>query len=319
MRSIRIILAAGLILALSEAAWAYVAPPPPGGSIYTFSRSRNQDMGTSYTTDSTASPPLNTPFDPHVTNLGGAVTITPPRGQMGQTEDSWGLAFLYQLSTGRTAADGSIQPQPGGLYYDNSAGDQGTWLVAMFYGGTDRQIVLRTPAAGHVSDFQIVTTGTKIELWAVDKAALSALADPNLLLDYTPGARTAPNQYIGWLDALSEANGERLLTGTSRYQFFNGGVSDNGKFDGTSNIYFDVDPGSGAWDALAGSNYFPTPLLSGGTGSNSDMFLTFADQFSDTWGASSSDQGGWAGHAPEPATLGLLLVGGLAIIRRRRR
>jgi len=315
----KIVLMLGMVLVLSQATWA-VTVPPPGIGAYTFDRARNQDNGTSYVPTTAFNPAnYNVPFDPHGVVPTG-VDISYPLGRVG-TEDNWGIALVYQLSNGQPSGSGTAIIAKPPIYYDNSAGTNDTWLVAIFHNGTDREVILSTPTAGHVSDFSVVTTGTQMELWAVDKSMLGALADPNNLLDFNAASRLSANEYAGWLDATSKSTAVRLFTGTSAYAEFKGGVSDSGKFDGTNNIYFDIDAGSGAWaSAIEPGNFFLTPKLNPSDPDHySDIFLTFTDQASDTWNTYSSDQGGWK-VIPEPLTmLGVFMgVGGLTGYIRRR-
>jgi hypothetical protein len=311
--------ACGLVLSLpafANASNLTLADVPQSGiGQYTFERARALTNATTYSTTNTNV--YGVPFDPHA-GLPAGVTALSPRGQI-EGEDGWGVALVYQLVNGVLAGDGSINPKTGGTYYDNSAGLNNVWLVAVFHGGVDRSVTLRSPSAGHLSDFDVVTTGTQMELWAVPKDSLSSVADPSLLVDYAAGNRTAANQYTGWLDATSMAAGIRLFTATSQYELFKGGLSANGKFDGTMNMYFDVNPESGAWASIADSDHYLTPTI-GGNGDRhfSDIFMTFTDQYSDTWNALGSDQGGWDMKTPEPATLAMLALGALALLRRRK-
>jgi len=314
---------AGLVLAVTSAALAVTAPPP-GISPFTSVQSRNQDNGTSY-----SGPVDGIAHDPNE----AGITKTPARGTIGH-EDNWGIFAVHLLSKGALGGDGIAITPDVPVIFSNGDGSNTTWLVGMFYGGVDQSVQFNNPDAGHVSAFEVLSRGTQFDLYAVDPTKLAAGANMLNLMSFSAANRTGAAQYTGWVDPNTTSGATFLMHGTSQYNQFIGQATAALKFDGLTNIYFDVDPNfvnpltgtTGAWASIAQSNHFPTPkIFAGDPDPNahlSDIFLTFTDQASQQgWDTFSSDQGGWANAAvPEPLTMiGLFLgVGGLGRYLRRR-
>jgi len=335
MRLTKVVFVTVLVLAVAGPAWA-VTVPPPGISPFTSIQCRNQDVGTGYT------PPASFVGDGiyHDPNTAGIVK-NPVRDPVGH-EDTWGIFATHLLSHGDLGADG-IDIVPGvPVFFSNGDGSNTTWVVGMFYGGVDQKIQFLSPDPSHVSKFSVLNRGLQFDIYAVDPTKLTAANMLNLKA-FNSGTHTIDDRYPGWVDANTVGAGSGatfLMHGSSQYFEFIGQQTDPNlgpfKFDGTTNVYFDVDPNyvnpltgtTGAWANVANSNHFPTPQIDPNTdplpGDHlSDVFLTFTDQGSSQgWDTFSSDQGGWANVSsiPEPLTMvGLFLgVGGLGRYLRRR-
>jgi hypothetical protein len=249
------------------------------------------------------------------------ITKIPSAGSIG-TEDSWGIVRMYHIQQGKLDPSKTQVTADGVVYLDDSLGDDSTQLVGIFYGGEDASVTWL-----NANTVEIVTVGTKFELWAVEEAALAASAlaagvdplDGVTLVDFIAANRTAAATYKGWLDATSKAGGVQLLSGVTTEQIFLGTINSNG-VTGNSNTYFDVDAaGPGIWDTAWGSD---PGLVSFVNSVPSDMWFNWTITNSlRGWASQSQDNGGVANVIPEPFTmLGLLIgvgsVGGY--IRRRR-
>jgi hypothetical protein len=334
MRTLKLFLILGLVAVMTDAMWAITYPPAFSGSNFTFVRNRNEDNGNSYNgvADGVFKPASS--FT-QVTSFTTGQQKIKARGAIG-TETNWGLFITQQLVTGAVGSDGiTVDPVPHKTYYDNSAGTNSVWLVGMFYGGVDQQVAIKPATPGNVSNFEVVSTGLHLELWAVNPATLSPLADSNTLMPFNAASRTAANSYTGWLDAAVRASGTRLMTATSDYNDFDGFETNAGKFDGQTKVYFNVDASSvAAGDPFAvdianhrvdGNGHYLTPTFAGQPvrlSDFSDMFFTFTDQGGPgNWDTQSSDQGGFGGvNVPEPLTmLGVFMgVSSLGTYVRRR-
>lgn len=333
MRILKICAVVLLVAALSEAAWAVT--PPPYWSPVNQLKSRNQDNGTTYAvTDPVAfaaAGGFGTTFDPD--NLAGTgISRTKPTGAVAQPgnpnelEDSWGIIHVYFIKAGTlTGNQTQVNGIPAAPTWDNSDGLEDTWLVGIFYGGNDTGITFTNPL--NATALTISTEGLHFELWAVDRAALSASAtlngvgpiDPENLVDFDAANRSAANRYDGWVDGV----GIKLLTGVSTEQTFSGTISADGlTFDGQTDAYFDIDATdpTGLWNAAWGSD---PQLLSLVNSVLSDAYFSWDVQNSSRdWDVASTDLGGVANVIPEPLTMiGLVLgigsVGGY--LRRRTR
>lgn len=335
MRVIKLLGVAVLVLAVSEAAWAITLPTYSLGTVQV--KSRNQDNGSAYfindpeafATGGVGGTSLfGVALDPD--NLPASVTQLKPLGAVPQEnsqelEDTWGILHLYFIKQGElVGANTQVAGTPGALAWDNSNGGEDTWIVGIFYGGNDTSVTFNN--TNNATALNIDTVGVKFELWAVDKAALSASAvannvgpiDPENLVDFDALNRTADNRYAGWVDGV----GIKLVSGESTEFTFDGTISNNGlSFDGQTTAYFDIDENdpTGLWNAAWGS----TPqLVSLVNNVLSDAYFTWDLGVSNRdWNVASTDLGGVSAVIPEPLTMiGLVLavgsVGGY--IRRRR-
>jgi len=252
-----VFVAMALFLTISGVAEAQTVPDYPEGYIGT--RARDQDNGSIYV-DNDGDPP--TPYEIFDPDGNTDFTRIKPEGAMAQydylgnmisseLEDTYGLFHMHQISAGIVSSDGTAI-LPGSTVWDNSGGTQDTWLVGMIYGGNDTYVSLETPTADHITDFSVLVDDVSFELWAVQKSDLGAGGnfDENNLVPYGARKRTAYNRYDGWLDATTTANGVKLLTGKSTWFESSGWVEVNGKFQGNTQVFFDIDENdpSGLWN-----------------------------------------------------------------------
>lgn len=325
MRLLKLCTILGVLAALVVPASALTIPSYFGGVNYL--KSRNEDSGSLYIisdlVDFAASGGFGHAYtQAEIAAAGSGITKTPSVGGIG-TEDSWGIVRLYHIQQGKLDPSKTQVTADGAVSFDDSLGTDSTQLVGMFYGGVDASVMWL-----NATTVQIQTTGTKFELWAVEKANLDASAlaagvnpvDGVTLVGFDATNRTGPNTYEGWLDATSKAGGLQLLSGVTTEQIFLGTINANGVAGG-SNTYFDINAaGPGAWDAAWGSN---PGLVSFVNSVPSDMWFNWTITNSQRgWASQSQDNGGVANVIPEPITmLGLLFgvgsVGGY--IRRRTR
>jgi hypothetical protein len=315
--------AGAFVLAGAGTAQALSVPGIAGGP--TFFANRNVDNGTAYI------PTVDFDRYGEVIDLtqAGALDNIQTFGPDGAVngEDTWGLFIMYRISDGIVNTEGLIDDSGFPTYYDNSPGDEDTWLVGMFYGGNDYQIKIDTPAADQLSTFEVWSEGVHAELWAVEASDLD-LGVPDgdgvfpggeLVRPFDENDRLAANEYAGWLDATTKANGAKLFTATSTHFKFTGSVDADGKFTGDSVSYWDIDEtdASGLWNGSWGlSNFFTDP-----DGNTADIYTSWELIAGTTWDTVSRDFGGVNVVVPEPVTmLGMFLaVGSLGGYIRKRR
>ena len=230
--------------------------------------------------------------------------------------------LLYQIGPGKIVAGGQVAPD-GSAHYDNSDGEEDTWLVGMFWGANDTQAVLDEPSAsGTFQDLDVKAEHQHFEIYAVEKTQLNPPAGAEIsLIDYTPNTRTAENRYTGWLDPASWAPGtyQKLLSGVSTYFQFTGQAYDNQQFQGDTIVFFNIDENdpTGLWNYTWGTQ----AILTDPDGNLADAYMSWdLDPSGQDWDTYSSDQGG-VYVIPEPMTMaGLMLgIGSLVGYIRRRR
>lgn len=354
MRALKLISAVALVMAVTGTAGAVTINNLPAGWDYL--KSRNEDMGSAYVVDGLADghtfafDPTGLPgdFSGHVVSGlldGVAASMTVHKvgavGAIGR-EDSWGIALLYQISSGQVnqppGTPGTIVGFKGtpGIIYDNSAGDKSTWYTAMFYGGVDTWVV---QTAGNGANgipvgqqSQTVSTANmKVDLYAVDASAIDgalvgAAKDSVNLADYVSASRTAADKYVGWTG--NTIGGTLLVSGVNDYHQStvvvdaSGNILSNSK-DATT-AYFTINPG-GYWNGVnpaTGLPYLDSNALIPPTGLPADdlWFQWTLDTGQRGWTVHSDDIGGAFNSVPEPLTmLGVFLgVGGMGGYLRRR-
>jgi hypothetical protein len=274
----------------------------------------------------------------------GALAST-STGVAGRLEDSWGIALLYQVAQGNLANPGSPGSQvgfTGPIGYDNSAGTQGTWLNAVFYGGVDIQVVVtqgnglglgQNGIAVGQQRAQSLTEGLQFKMWAVDSATMVATGstpgtkDSVNLVDYVPGNRVDLDTYTGWTgDTLA---GSVLLVSATQ-KFFQSSIVVDPSFTIVSNpndastLYWDIDKTNLAagWNPIIGGD--PDMLTSldgvGGVFDTNFWAQYTLDVGQRGWNVHSNDIAGFYALVPEPVTiLGVILgVGSLGGYIRRR-
>jgi hypothetical protein len=340
-----------LAVGAASTCWAVTVPPLPAGADYL--KSRNEDQGATYVVGSlnagdefSFNPTglldgVPTPVLGMLNGVSGTKVVT-KLGAVGAigTEDSWGIALLYQIAPGHInnpGANGTIVGFTGPIQYDNSAGTQSTWCTAMFHSGVDVAVdVIQGSGTGGGGNGipvgqqkeTIKSTSLAFELYAVDSAAMdAALAgaakDSVNLADYIAASRTAVDKYLGWSgNTLPAANSVLLATGTS--DFFQStvvvdatGTIVSNSLD-SSTVYFDVPQGGpGLWNSAWGaSDELRTP-----DGIPTNLWFQWTlDNGQRNWTVHSDDIGG-AFAVPEPLTLmGLVVsVAGVGNYLRRRR
>lgn len=232
---------------------------------------------------------------------GGGMVI-PSGPYAGQTEDSW---FIFKVTSIET-------PSTEQLWV---SGKDGQELVGIAYGGVD--------VAVGVSGLAALTDGLHVDLYTqlagtfnashgsayrTGYASYTGVTGGTLFLsaDAIPGigittdlAAIDPLTFSGLLPTFSSRS---LLARTD--------------------LYLDVQDGVGT----DGSKFLPTPKTDiFGGGAFADLYATSSFILNNgltvpivgDWGFIGNDP--VRGYVPEPATLGLLAIGGLALIRRRRR
>lgn len=364
MRAWKMITAVALVMAVSGTAWAVTVP----GLFqdWNYWKSRNADNGSGYVVAGLAAGDVFA-FDPS-TLVGGVPT--PVAGTLNggpavrtvtkfqapgaldadgalpgtRLEDTWGIALLYQIAKGNVvapASPGTIVSFTGPIGYDNSAGTQGTWLTAMFYGGVDTAVVVTQGngvlpgqngiPVGQQRD-QAQTSGLKFRLWAVDAAlmvptgATPGTKDSVNLVDYVPGNRVDLDTYTGWTGDTIPGS-VLLVTSTQQYFASSIVVDAAGNFvsnpTNASSLYTDIALGGpGFWNPIIGGppNHLLDPLAAPGVPNADAWFQWTLDTGQRNWNVHSDDIGGVYAAIPEPVTiLGVILgVGSLGGYIRRR-
>lgn len=304
---------------------AVTIPSLPNGTLYI--KSRNQDSGTTYVDTNLGAGATET-LTPADFNTASRVSFASP-GAIGG-EDTWGLDLVYQIAPGvitNPASNGTQVDYVGPIIYDNSAGTQSTWLVAIFYGGTDTSVILTGGNGTNgipTGDYKQTTetSGVNFKLYAVDQTNLGAARDSVGLLPFVAANHTSDDTYVGWTDATALTGATLLLEGTSDY-FAATAVIDGtghvvGNPDNATVAYFDIPAGgAGLWNPILGAS--DELLTPGGTPTNLYFQWTIGNS-SNGWVAKSDDVGGAVATIPEPLTmLGLFLgVGGVGGYLRRR-
>lgn len=339
MKLFKILAIAGLMLAVTGTAGAVTLP-----TGFIAWNARNQDNGTTYTYTGLA-PGATITFaatssDPNVHRfLAADGKVIPGSGSPGVKEDSWGIALIYSIAPGaltNPGDDGSIVENTGApaTYTLNST--SGTWLTAMFHGGSDTMVTITAGSGSVASGGNGIAVGNfsetiqldhlQFELFAVDFSNLSSASGPvsdQTLVQESSARHTAADQYVGWThDAAGNPLGTLMLTGSSNYfastVVVNGGSGAivGASIDATT-AYFDVPAaGPGLWNPILGA----TDELLTPSGDPSNIWFQWTLINSTRgWAVKSNDAGGTFA-IPEPLTmLGLFLgVTGLGGYIRRR-
>ena len=362
MRTLKLCFVLGLVLAMAGAAGAVTVPSlcapytyikmndHVNGTLYAKGR---EDPGTFVWDDG------ENRWEPEGVNRAADLDIAPAQGAIGD-EDTWGvLAWrvvrpgLPKINDNGTPADtsddyveGMSNDPTGTMTYNwtQAAGDPGTGLVGMFYGGKDVKVLIRADGS-----FQTWSEGLQIDLYAVDSTLLGfnwdgtsgSTGDFTIAADYEGpqwdprplneggefGRRTSQNTYENWVD-IDDATKVPLLHAVSEH-FNADGSFDGTYFTGGSLGYLDIDDGGqapGYWqwnDLVDDQGPGGTELFTDPEGDGADLWFD-VDALGDQnywWLSKSNDDGGF-GAVPEPMTMlavSFAAVGLAGYTRRRRR
>lgn len=330
MRILKLCAVLGVLAALVVPAGAVTLPPYTGGVDYL--KSRDQDNGATYLIDPTTFTATQQDLTLAQFAAAGGQKFAAPGAFNG--EDNWGIWRLYHIEPGMLTAGNTQVTAVGPVTWDDSPAANSTQMVGMFFGGVDNTVrisnIVLLGGGNFQYDIRIVTSDVQFNLWAVNKADLNlsasnagvGLVNDTTLVDYLAGSRTIQDEYPGWLDATSKANGGlQVLDGVSTQFIVNGTISVIGGVEILNlhtDAWFDINAaGPGVWDLTWGSD----PELVSLNGTPSDVWFNWTiTNSTENWTAQSQDNGGAANVVPEPITmLGLFLgVSGVGGYLRRR-
>jgi hypothetical protein len=348
MKRMKLIVMAGLVVALCTPAWAVTVPSLP--TPYVYVESTDHTNGTNYqavetgtfvrdnsgttgdVTDDTWTNTNSGNVYTYTSTVNGQNTWT--HGGSGNTfvatqapgavngEDTWGIYALEVIRPGNpipvTASPGTYvsMGQGGDKIYEWDAGAD-TGLVALYYGGEDVQVTVNADAS-----FTVWVENLILDLYAAPTSEIDGDEEGT---GYDPARRTAQNAYADWVEP-SDPDWVPLLQLESDSFKFSGSFTPAGFFNGTTTVYASAtDENSWAWNPLVRDYPDLFGWDDGRETGTSDAWFFFAitndDQDPNFWTAKSIDNGGF-GAVPEPLTM--LAVSGAVMglggyIRRRRR
>jgi hypothetical protein len=264
------------------------------------------------------------------------------------TGENWGVFTIITISAGSVNPAKNGVDGPTGSPAFVSGGANGD-LVGIIYGGKDQLVQLLANSNGQLD----ATHGTQNAQAVGGTFAIyrqpSGSFDPN----YGPGGRLAADKYrgVGFDGVGNPLPGAVLVAaGTETpgfYPILGSGTPDDpntvhmSQFNlsgstGSAEVYFSIDPNLGIDGTLLATQGFPTlaPLLhapgKAGDGfaypAAADLHLVIDDTPTTTgslyggvpWSVISNDPLQGNTPVPEPMTLSLLVLGSLAVLRRRR-
>jgi len=225
--------------------------------------------------------------------------IRPEDKKFMEGEDGWGLIKLIDIWDGvPNATNTDINKDE--MYW--VTGDNDSYLQGMYWGVQDQRVEVLD-----VDVMRIYSTGLQFNLYEV-------AVDGGVGTDYDPGDRVAMDTFGAWVDG----SGTLQAKGEGVWERFIGDADASG-VDGQTLVYLNVN--EGAWNDVLDPFWQITQSDKDGLFDTSEL----ADLYQ-TWSIIGTNQERWtngedAGRGyviPEPATICLLSIGALALVRRKR-
>jgi len=320
MRHLKSIALLGLILAMSgiaEAITFNLIDGKPYEGRFRF-KYENWDMAKSYPPNSQdpCAPVPGTLYDgvSFVNALSHTIPpreLTIPSGQYaGQKEDAWGIFRITEIRTD----DGTTR-----LLWSNAV-DTKQELVGFFFGGVDTAVKIE-----YLPDQKIQTDNFTFLLYQQDKNLFDATLGSGGRIDfdsYTGIGQDASASLV--IEAHSTAGVPKIADANApagQIADFTTSDPNTGAGYGTSKQFLEIT--GGAWAPLweVKDYYFGTSDFRFGTSQVGDLFVESDivpyDAGLTDW-INTSDDPGRGNVVPEPATLSFLILGGMALLKRRR-
>jgi len=231
---------------------------------------------------------------------------------IGTDEDSWGLVRITDIiygnvtGTDSTFGDGSDASPPGNFitagapYWGEGTNDE--YLVGMYWGVQDQVVECVVPDVY----YRIWSSNGQADVFVVDGYP----GDPAVDAALHPSNRTDEDEFNNWFNRGTD---ELFIGGSVDYFRFSGDAVNPEDYDGQNEVLLSFSRGT-QYPAVDG-NWWTAP-----DGNSADMWQSWniGDPFvySNDWVG--SEDTGRLNVVPEPATLGLLSLGVLAIFRRKR-
>jgi len=309
MKLVNVVAAMGIILAVTGTVNAVELQLGPSGfKTFNWEVGMNYDgtAGFTYFRDATTPgyDPLNNPThklfsDPSFSFSASGEGLLP-------NEDMFGLVDLYSLCYG-TVTGGGTDIAVGTSYW--AKGDNSEYLRGMFWGGQDQRVYIGDDGEGG-KEVRIYTTDVHYNIYEMntDFTGGGPQVEPTL----EPGDRDGVDYFTGW-----RGNGEGTLQAEGISSFFRFESVSGGTTIGQTELYLDVT--GGAWDPLI-DDFWTVPssvggLFDGGAPTDLKQSWTILSE-SGPWIKSEDVGKGYV--IPEPTMIGLLGLGALAVLRRKR-